>query len=646
VTVLLGRHAHRAGGVLGAFAAAGVLEAADVHVAQTLDRLSGATSGDDAELTMLAVALTVRAVRHGSVVADLATLAETVTVDEAPPGPDGEPAVDVADLPWPEPDRWLTAVRASPLVADGDDAPTSRPLRLVGTALALDRYWRHERRIVADLTTRAATTPSDVDEDLLRAGLGRLFPGSPSSGPDLQRVAAAAAVLRSCTVVAGGPGTGKTTTVARILALLHEQADAEGRPMRAALAAPTGKAAARLQEAVQEQVARLAGDGAVDPAVAEAIGATEASTLHRLLGWNPGNRTRFRHDRTNQLPHQVVVVDETSMVSLSMMSRLLEAVRPSARLILVGDPQQLASVEAGAVLGDVVGPAAGRLRMRPAARVELEAMSGQVVDADEDDRPVCVGDGIVVLRHNHRFAGAVRDLAAAIQTGRADDVVEVLGRGAPDVRWTAVDVADQALPAVRDQVVVQASAVIEAAAEGRAGDALAAMRGVQLLCAHRRGPYGVATWRRDIERRLAETVPGFAWQGWFAGRPLLVTENDRQLGLYNGDTGVVVDDAGTLRCAFERRGEVVHVSPSRLSAVETLYAMTIHKSQGSQFGEVIVVLPDESSPILTRELLYTAVTRAERGVTVVGTEAAVRAAVERPVQRASGLRDRLWTTPS
>ncbi|MCO8126967.1 exodeoxyribonuclease V subunit alpha [Acidimicrobiia bacterium EGI L10123] len=642
MTLLLGRQAHRASGLLGAFAEAGVLEAADVHVARTLDRLSGAASDGDAELTMLAIALTVRAVRHGSVITDLATLAGTVTVDEVPLGPDGEPVVDVADLPWPEPRRWLGAVRSSPLVADGDAATTSRPLRLVGTTLALDRYWRHERRIVADLTTRAATDPSDVDEELLRAGLGRLFPGSPSAGPDLQRVAAAAAVLRSCTVIAGGPGTGKTTTVARILALLHEQAAAEGRPMRAALAAPTGKAAARLQEAVQEQAARLAADGAVEPAVADAVAATEAATLHRLLGWNPGNRSRFRHDRSNQLPHQVVVVDETSMVSLSMMARLLEAVRPSARLVLVGDPQQLASVEAGAVLGDVVGPAAERLRMRPAARTELEAVSGQVVDADEDDRPVCIGDGIVVLRHNHRFAGGIRDLAAAIQTGRADDVVDVLGRETHDVHWLPVDVAEEAVPAVRDLVVDQAAEVIEAATLGRAGDALAAMRGVQLLCAHRRGPYGVATWRREIERRLAETVPGFAWQGWFAGRPLLITENDRQLGLYNGDTGVVVDVAGDLRCAFERRGEVVHVSPSRLAAVETLYAMTIHKSQGSQFGEVIVVLPDETSPILTRELLYTAVTRAERGVTVVGTEAAVRAAVSRPVARASGLRDRLW----
>jgi exodeoxyribonuclease V alpha subunit len=642
VTVLLGRQAHRATGLLGTFAAAGVLEAADVHVASTLGRLSGGATAADDERTLLAIALTVRAVRHGSVITDLSTLAGTVTVDEVPLGPDGAPAVDVDDLPWPEPDRWLAAVRASPLVADGDDAPPGRPLRLVGTALALDRYWRHERRIVADLATRAATDPSGVDEDLLRAGLDRLFPGPPSSGPDLQRVAAAAAVLRSCTVIAGGPGTGKTTTVARILALLHEQAAAEGRPLRAALAAPTGKAAARLQEAVQDQAGRLAEQGAVDPVVADAVAATEAATLHRLLGWNPGNRSRFRHDRANQLPHQVVVVDETSMVSLSMMARLLEAVRPSARLVLVGDPQQLASVEAGAVLGDVVGPTAGRLRMRRTARTELEAVSGQVVDADDDDRPSSIGDGIVVLRHNHRFGGGIRDLAAAIQTGRADEVVDVLGRDAHDVRWLPVDVAEEPVTSIRDLVVSQAADVIAAAADGRAGDALAAMRGVQLLCAHRRGPYGVATWRREIERRLAETVPGFAWQGWFAGRPLLITENDRQLGLYNGDTGVVVDDAGTLRCAFERRGEVVHVSPSRLAAVETLYAMTIHKSQGSQFGEVVVVLPDETSPILTRELLYTAVTRAERGVTVVGTEAAVRAAVSRPVQRASGLRDRLW----
>jgi len=640
---LPGWRAHRAGGLLGAFADAAVLEAADVHVARTLGRLGGEAD----ESVLLAVALTVRAVRLGSVVADLAALSTTVTVDEAAPGADGE-VVDVAALPWPEPAGWVAAVAGSPLVAVGDDGPVDRPLRLLGSALALDRYWRHERRIVADLVGRSASPLPPVDHDLLRDGLDRLFPTDADDGPDLQRIAAAAAVLRSCTVVAGGPGTGKTTTVARILALLHEQAAVERRPLRAALAAPTGKAAARLQEAVQQQSALLLAEGRLAPDFAAAVAGTEAATLHRLLGWNPGNRSRFRHDRSNQLPHQVVVVDETSMVSLSMMARLLEAVRRSARLVLVGDPQQLASVEAGAVLGDVVGPTADRLRMRPTARTELEAAAGVPVDADADDRPASIGDGVVVLRRNHRFAGGIRDLAEAVRVGDADAVVGVLAGDRDDVRWLDVDAAERGagdevlLAAVRDRVVDQARRVIADAEAGRARDALEAMRGVQLLCAHRRGPYGVAAWRRDVERRLGEVVPGFAPYGWFAGRPLLITENDRQLQLYNGDTGVVVAAGDGLRCAFERRGEVVHVAPSRLAAVETLYAMTIHKSQGSQFGEVIVVLPDAASPILTRELLYTAVTRAERAVTVVGTEAAVRTAVARPVQRASGLRTRLW----
>jgi len=643
---LPGWRAHRATGLLGEFADAAVLEAADVHVARTLGRLAG----EDDDAVLLAVALTVRAVRLGSVVADLPALADTVTVDASAPGTADE-VVDVSALPWPDPEPWLDAVRRSRLVAVGDDGPVDRPLRLLGTTLALDRYWRHERRIVADLVGRAASAPTGVDEALLRDGLDRLFPPSADGEPELQRVATAAAVLRSCTVVAGGPGTGKTTTVARILALLHEQAAVGGRPLRAALAAPTGKAAARLQEAVQQQAALLLEEGRLEPAVAAAVAGTEAATLHRLLGWNPGNRSRFRHDRSNQLPHQLVVVDETSMVSLSMMARLLEAVRRSARLVLVGDPQQLASVEAGAVLGDVVGPTADRLRMRPVARAELEAVAGTVVVAEVDDRPASIGDGVVVLRRNHRFAGGIRDLAGAVQVGDADAVVDVLGGGRDDVRWLAVDAAERgagdeaAVTAVRDRVVDQARLVIAEAEAGRAREALAAMQGVQLLCAHRRGPYGVAAWRRDVERRLGEVVPGFAPYGWFAGRPLLVTENDRQLQLYNGDTGVVVAAGDGLRCAFERRGEVVHVAPSRLAAVETLYAMTIHKSQGSQFGEVIVVLPDEASPILTRELLYTAVTRAQRSVTVVGTEAAVRAAVARPVQRASGLRDRLWGAP-
>ena len=626
------QRAHAATGLLGAFTDATVLEAADVHVGRTLVRLAAddPDAGDGA-LVALAAAFAVRAVRLGSVTVDLATIASTATADD-------DADIDLATLPWPEPAEWVAAVAASTLVAVGEDDPGSGPpgpssstsstaqngswpLRLLGTRLALDRYWRHERAIVADLHRRADHAVTDLDEALLAAGLDRLFPGP---GPDEQRVAAETAVRRSFSVIAGGPGTGKTTTVAAVLALLHEQAAAHGRPLRVALAAPTGKAAARLTEAVHRGAARLE----VEPWVRDAVLATDASTIHRLLGRRPGSNSRFRHDRSNQLPHQVVIIDETSMVSLSLMARLVEAVRPSARLVLVGDPEQLVSVEAGAVLGDIVGDA---------AQPGFHAGSAPAAARG-------IATGITVLRQVHRFAGAVGALARAVEQGDDDEVVDLLASAADGLTWVAEDgaasvAADQA---VHGAVIGPATDVVTAARRGDARAALDAMRRVQLLCAHRRGPYGVATWRARIESWLHAAVEGYVPHGWYAGRPLLITENDYGLGLFNGDTGVVVEAGGALQSAFERRGEIVLVSPTRLSAVETLYAMTIHKSQGSQFGEVVVVLPDESSPILTRELLYTAMTRAERAVTVVGTEAAVRSAVSRPVSRASGLRERLW----
>ena len=629
------RRPYGATGNLRTFADATVLDAADVHVATTLVRLATGTEPDGDDAVALGAAFAVRAVRSSSVVVDLATIASTATTDD-------EVSIDLGLLPWPDPEAWVASLAASELVAVGDDDTSSAPLRLIGTTLALDRYWRLERHVADELTRRASPPAPDVDLDRLASGLVRLFHGVE---PDRQRLAAATAVLRSCAVVAGGPGTGKTTTVAKIIALLLDQPTTDGQPWRIALAAPTGKAAARLQESVHAQAAQLD----VSDHHRAAILAVQASTIHRLLGWRPDNRSRFRHDRHHQLPHHAVILDETSMVSLTQMSRVLEAARPTSRLILVGDPQQLTSVEAGAVLGDVVGPAAGGPRMRPQARDQLEAVTGHRVDATPDPRPNSIGDGIIVLDTNYRFGGGLGELADHIRDGDAAATVAFLADPPPDVTWLSVDAAGpdaaDASAEIRSRVVGRASTVVAAARGGDAAGALAAMADVQVLCAHRRGPHGVARWRSEIEHWLVEEVSGYNPSGWYAGRPLLVTANDRQLDLYNGDTGVVIDDGGQLRCAFERRGAIVHVAPARLAAVETMYAMTIHKSQGSQFGEVVVILPDETSPILTRELLYTAVTRAERAVTVVGTEASVRAAVDRPVSRASGLRDRLWATP-
>jgi exodeoxyribonuclease V alpha subunit len=646
------RLALRAPGLLAEFNAAGVLNAADVHVALRFGRLAGEAD----EQVLLAAALAVRAPRLGHVHVDLATVRHTATVDVDLP-------IDLQALPWPEPPAWVAALLGSPLVANGETGPDDRPLRLIGSWLYLDRYWREERQVAADLAVRAEHPFGVVNVPVLRAGLDRLFPDATAA--DRQRLAAAVAVLRPLTVVAGGPGTGKTTTVARILALLDEQARAAGAPAPlVALTAPTGKAAARLEEAVHQEAAHLD----VDDDLRSRLLATKASTLHRLLGWQPGNRSRFRHHRGNHLPHDVVVVDETSMVSLSQMAKLVEAVRPDARLVLVGDPQQLASVEAGAVLGDIVGPAADRLLMRPAARAALAEATGDAIDErdpatgvplpeysgkgtpvpERGDEEQAIGDGIVVLRRVHRFGGGIATLADAIRRGDADATVAALSNAErDDVSWIPVDLAEPSaatLGPIREAAVAAGVAIAEAAQAGDGQAALEALAGFRMLCAHRRGPYGVATWSAQVEGWLAAAVPGFATGGaWYVGRPLLVTENDYTLGLYNGDTGVVVAAGGDRRAAvFERRGQVLEFSLARLSAVETVHVMTVHKSQGSQFDTVAALLPEPDSPILTRELLYTAVTRARRRLILAGGEDAIRSAVTRPVARSSGLRRWVW----
>jgi exodeoxyribonuclease V alpha subunit len=303
-------------------------------------------------------------------------------------------------------------------------------------------------------------------------------------------------------------------------------------------------------------------------------------------------------------------------------------------------------VEAGAVLGDLVGPATQGLLMRPSAQHSLADVTGQIVPATEPPGDTPIGDGIVILRRVHRFGGAIALLAEAIRQGDADGTMQLLEGDRVDVTWLPVDISatPDALVEVRRAAVAAASRVLEAAREGLASEALKALSSFRVLCAHRRGPEGATTWMANVEGWLKSELEGFAAEGkWYVGRPLVVTTNDYSLRLYNGDTGVVV--AGPeLRpvAAFERDGEILEVSPSRLAAIDTVYAMTIHKAQGSQFDTVAVLLPGPDSRVLTRELLYTAVSRGRTRVILAGTEAAIRAAVSRPISRSSGLRQRLW----
>ena len=577
------RRALRATGQLRVFNDAGVLEASDVHVAQRLCALAG----EEEELVALAVAFVVRAVRGGSVCVDLATVAE-----------------DDIDVPWPAPAAWQAALSTSPLVTSA--APVLRILEQDDVLLVyLDRYWREEEQVHADLVGRPAALVAP-DEDWLAAALDRVFP---TEGYDEQRSAARVALSRATTVLTGGPGTGKTTTVAALLALCAERAQLAGEPpVRIALAAPTGKAAARLQQAVEAEVARLPADDQ------RRLSGVRAVTLHRLLGPRPDSSSRFRHHRDNRLPHDVVVVDETSMVSLTMMARLLEAVRPGTRLILVGDPFQLASVEAGAVLADLV-------------------------EAVQETTTV----GVASLLTSHRFGQSIGTLAEAVRAGDADEAVRLLEAGGEHI--SLLDAADPTSD-VRALVAPHALDVLRAAESGDAELALALLDRQRLLCAHREGPYGVRQWNAQVERWLGEETGEPIWSTWYAGRPLLVTANDYGLGIYNGDVGVAVrPPAGTgaraLRAAIDGSAGRLDLATSRVAQVETMHALTIHKSQGSQAEEVVVILPPPESRLLTRELFYTAITRARERVVVVGSPGAGPRTVRRRALRATGLRQRL-----
>ncbi|TVP69634.1 MAG: exodeoxyribonuclease V subunit alpha [Nitriliruptor sp.] len=643
---------------LAPFVAGGVLTAAEGRLAERLGRIGG----EDQPQVLLAAALALRGPRYGHVCVELDRIAAHVAVEPQPRGRQGTDAgpQEVASLPWPATEEWREVLSASPLVRSVSGAAT--PLVLDGTRLYLDRYWQYEQRLAAALEARAVAWedgPAAPAASVV-AWLDELF--GPARDLDRQRLAAAVALTRRLTVIAGGPGTGKTYTVARVLALLHRAALATStdRPLRVVLVAPTGKAAARLQESLREALGALT----LPAPVRAAMERTPASTIHRLLGVTRASSTRFRHDARHPVPYDVVIVDEASMVSLPLMAKLVDAVDDRSRLILLGDRDQLASVEAGAVFGDICGPAGSRptLRFSPGAASALAAVVGGHLAGEHEvaDRPG-IWDAIVRLDRFRRFSSGsdLGAVAAAIQASgtEVDRAVELLRVPSPAGPETVPGAAARLLdpdedPAaartVTDFVVDRYAEVARLAVAGApAGEVLAQLASLRVLCARRRGPDGVEDWNRRIERRLTEGVPGFdPSRRFYVGRPILITRNDDAVRLYNGDVGVIVEDAdqpGQLVAAFwTPEAGVRTISPARLPACETTFAMTIHKSQGSQFAEVVIVLTPEPSPVLTRELVYTAITRASQRATVLGRAEILRTALSRPVQRASGLQHRLW----
>lgn len=602
--------------VLAPYVATGVFGPYEVHLAATMARLEPGLTDE----VILALAVAARAPRFGHVCMELGEVARRVVPDD-----DGG---ETESLPWPSVDQWAQRLSESNVVSSPDDSPTpTRPLVWDGRRLYLQRYWQYELAVAGDLSDRAARDGPDrgsasptLADALAEQVLDAMFEPGPSGELDLQRLAAQRSLGSGVSIIAGGPGTGKTRTVARLLAAAHLIAAAEGRELKAALAAPTGKAAARLEGAVTADAAALRDAGLIHADLAATLAASGAQTVHRLLGWRPG--THFRHDRQHPLPHDLVIVDETSMVSLPLMAKLLGAVRPEARLVLVGDPFQLSSIEAGTVMADLVGPG------DDAGRAVGSSLAGRVT----------------VLRRMRRFGedSGIASLAEALRAGDADGVLGLLDAGRSDVHWVRDD-DPEGVDEVVDVAVAAGIEVAEAAVRGDAGAALDAAHRIKVLAAVRRGPLGLFDWSDRIETGVAAAVADFdPSRRWHSGRPIIVTRNDQANGVFNGDVGVVTTSDGETVVAFPSAEGLRSLPPSRLDQVETWWAMTIHKSQGSEFRHAVVALPHSGSPILTRELLFTAVTRAKEQVTVVSSEASLRLAIGRPIARASGLKDRLW----
>ena len=556
--------------------------------------------------------------------------------------------------------QWAEALRTSPLVAHGDDAASAgrgEPLVLQAGKLYLRRYWAYEQRVAAQVLARGAA-PRKVDEAALRAQLDLLFAPPADGVLDWQKIACGIALRGRLSIITGGPGTGKTYTAARLLALLFAM-DRSPERLRVMLAAPTGKAAARLKQSIDgalNELSEQVGDRLPLNELASHI--QPARTLHSLLGARPDTR-RFRFDAARPLEVDVLIVDEASMIHLEMMAALLEALPAQARVVFLGDKDQLASVEAGAVLGDLCRTAEeGRYSARTLAFIE--AVTGQrVPEYFAGDGPP-LAQQTVMLRESRRFGGPIGQLALAANRGDVKVATQLLhAKAKGELAWldapsTAV-VVQLALHGRADapggfDPYLNALRQRPAAPDGQAHAAwvlsvLHAFERFRLLCAVRQGEWGSEGLNLAIERALVAAGLLSKRGAWYEGRPVMVTRNDAGVGVFNGDIGIALPPAtpgAPLRAYFLDGAEARSVGVSRLAAVETAFAMTVHKSQGSEFEHTVLVLPRDPSRVLTRELVYTGITRARQAFTLVTPRAqAFGEALAQRTRRASGLLERL-----
>jgi len=593
----------------------------DIHFARFLARVTG----DDSPELFSAAALTSNARSRGDICLDLSSELKMQAHDGG-----AEPNTSF------DPDNLRTVLEKSPAVGRPGDY---KPLILDGSRLYLYRYWEYEDILAKDLKSLSSRLLK-TDGGLLRQKIARLFP----RGSLGQKQAAVIASLKQVTVIAGGPGTGKTSAVARTIALLNEQAGTGPRAgshekaLHTALAAPTGKAAARLQESLRSEIGGIDCDAATRSAIP-----LEASTLHRLLGWGPRG---FRYNRSNRLDLDLVVVDEASMVDLALLSRLVQALPAHCRLILLGDKDQLASVEAGAVLGDICGTE------RKSYSREMQSCLAEVLgkDVHENEQrlaPVTgIADCIATLDESFRFGpdSVIGTLSRAINAGESEKAQAACEAGS-QAQWHNLPDFRRLASELKGPVLECFGPVLKSPGPE---DALRNLNSFRILSALREGPFGVRALNetvREILRAAGLISPTLYGGRFYKGFPIMVTSNNYSLDLYNGDVGIIWPDPQNrrqLRAFFSAPGGTRSFPLLSLPEHEPVYAMTVHKSQGSEFNRVLIVLPDRDTPVLTRELVYTAVTRAREHVEIWAKREIFSAALSRRIERSSGLREALW----
>ena len=489
-------------------------------------------------------------------------------------------------------DQELQLVLQSGLISEQQ----TTPLKLEGERLYLHRYWFYENRLAEQIEALLRTQITSAENESL---VSRYFVALIDE-TDWQREAAIKSMNQSFSIITGGPGTGKTTTVVKILALLQERAAKKQRSLHIALAAPTGKAAMRLQESIGFSKGTLPCSEVIKQRIPETV-----TTIHRLLGAKPPS-PYFKHDAQQPLVYDLVIVDEASMVDLALMSKLVDALKPGSRLILLGDKDQLASVESGAVLADLTA-----------------ALPFNTIE----------------LKKSHRFQGEIKDLAVAVNAQAVDKAWEMLNKGTEQVGLLTEDLINYIASRY-------ASYLLKISNEEDFLTIFSEFGRFQALCSNRQGEQGVVEINRQVEEKLHRQNKIHLAGHWYAGRPVMVTQNNAAMQLYNGDIGLCLYDKelGKLMVFFLRADHSIKkVLPSRLPEHETVFAMTIHKSQGSEFDECLCVLPESINPVLTKELIYTAITRAKTSLKISSSYAVFSQALQHRVQRTGGLFEKLKT---